>query len=377
MGAGVAGCGVGGGVAGGGVGGGVTTGVGAAVGEGLELGLALTDGSADGDRTATSEAPGEPVAPSTPPRLAVVNPPNTIHIAAATKRPALTGISPRSSGECRARRRRLVYMHEGNRLVARACVHFRGIAVSGRLHSGFAFAGTMPRGRSGGTGRRGGLKLRCPQGRQGSSPCSGTISRGRVDLYRSKSGIVAALDPVVEALARRQVSPDAVTLAAVPVAALAAACLFGSPSLPGLLLAVPVLAGARLVLNLLDGALARRTERMHPRGELYNELGDRVADVLFLAPVAFLPGADMATVLVGVLLAVLASYVGVASRAAGGRRIYRGILSKPGRMVLLGVFAIVVLVSGSDAWGVFGVVLLAGASVTFVERIVIAIRELP
>jgi CDP-diacylglycerol--glycerol-3-phosphate 3-phosphatidyltransferase len=197
-----------------------------------------------------------------------------------------------------------------------------------------------------------------------------------VDLYRSKSGIVAGLDPVVQALARRQVSPDAVTLAAIPVAALAAACLFGSPSLPGLLLAVPVLAGARLILNLLDGALARRTERMHPRGELLNELGDRVADVLFLAPVAFLPGADMATVLVGVLLGVLASYVGVASRAAGGRRIYRGILSKPGRMVLLGVFAIVVLVSGSDAWGVFGVVLLAGASATFVERIVVAIREL-
>jgi CDP-diacylglycerol--glycerol-3-phosphate 3-phosphatidyltransferase len=188
-----------------------------------------------------------------------------------------------------------------------------------------------------------------------------------VDLYRSKSGIVAGLDPVVEALARRRVSPDAVTLAAIPVAALAAACLFASPSLPMLLAAVPVLAGARL---------ARRTERTHPRGELYNELGDRVADVLFLAPVAFLPGADMATVLVGVLLAVLASYVGVASRAAGGRRIYRGILSKPGRMVLLGVFAIVVLVSGSDAWGVFGVVLLAGASATFVERIVVAIREL-
>jgi hypothetical protein len=32
----------------------------------------------------------------------------------------------------------------------------------------------MRRGRSGGTGRRGGLKIRCPQGRQGSSPCSGT-----------------------------------------------------------------------------------------------------------------------------------------------------------------------------------------------------------
>lgn len=197
-----------------------------------------------------------------------------------------------------------------------------------------------------------------------------------MDLYRSKSRIVAGLDPVVEELARSGVSPDAVTLSAIPVAALAAGCLLASPVLPGVLVAVPVLAGARLVLNLLDGALARRTERMHPRGELYNEVADRVADVLFLAPVAFLPGADMAAVLVGVLLAVLASYVGIATRAAGGRRLYRGVLSKPGRMVLLGVFAVLVLVSGPDAWGVFGVVLLAGSSATFVERLVVAVREL-
>ena len=132
----------------------------------------------------------------------------------------------------------------------------------------------------------------------------------------------------------------------------------------------------RLVLNLLDGALARWTGRTHPRGELFNEVGDRLADVLFLAPVGFLPGADQPTVLVGVVVALLASYVGVATRAAGGRRIYRGILSKPGRMILLGAFAIAALVVGPSAWGPFGPVLLAGATATLVERLVVAMREL-
>jgi phosphatidylglycerophosphate synthase len=145
---------------------------------------------------------------------------------------------------------------------------------------------------------------------------------------------------------------------------------------PLALLAVPVLAALRLVVNLLDGALARRTERMHPRGEFFNELGDRVADVLFLAPVAFLPGADMATVLIGVLIAIVASYAGLASRAAGGRRIYRGILSKPGRMILLSMFAGAALIAGPGAWAPFGPVLLAGATATLVERIVVAMREL-
>lgn len=197
-----------------------------------------------------------------------------------------------------------------------------------------------------------------------------------MDLYRSKSAIVRGLEPVVGWLARAGVSPDAVTLAAVPVGVVAGGCLLLSPTVPALLLAVPLLALARLVLNLLDGALARQTGRTHPRGELYNELGDRLADIAFLAPVAFLPGANQALVLLGVVGAVLASFAGLAPRAAGGDRIYRGILSKPGRMVLLSVFAVAALVAGPTAWGPFGPLLVIGTILTAVERIVVGIRRL-
>jgi CDP-diacylglycerol--glycerol-3-phosphate 3-phosphatidyltransferase len=139
---------------------------------------------------------------------------------------------------------------------------------------------------------------------------------------------------------------------------------------------VPVLVVLRLLLNLLDGALARATGRSHPRGEFYNELGDRLADLALIVPVAFLPGAQMPTVLLGAVGAVLASYVGLTVRAAGGRRTYRGILSKPGRMVLLAVFAVAALVLGPDAWWPFGPLLLVGTALTLLERIAVAIREL-
>jgi phosphatidylglycerophosphate synthase len=140
---------------------------------------------------------------------------------------------------------------------------------------------------------------------------------------------------------------------------------------------VPLAAGARILLNLLDGALARRTGRVHPRGELYNELGDRVADVLMLAPVALVPGALPAAVWAGLVLALLASFTAVATKAAGGVRSYRGILSKPGRMALLSVFAIAALVAGPAAWGPFGPLLAAGGALTLAERIWIGVRTLP
>ena len=197
-----------------------------------------------------------------------------------------------------------------------------------------------------------------------------------MDLYRSKATVSRRLEPVIDQLARRGVNPDTLTLAAVPVGLLAGGCLLLSPAEPVVLLAVPVLAAARLALNLLDGAVARRTGRIHPRGELYNELGDRLADIAFLAPVAFLPGADRTTVLLGVTGAVFASFAGVVPRAAGSERIYRGVLSKPGRMALLAGCAVAVWIVGPEAWGPFGPLLLLGTVLTAVERIVVGARRL-
>jgi len=198
-----------------------------------------------------------------------------------------------------------------------------------------------------------------------------------VDLYAGKASMLGRLTPLVEWLVRAGISADALTLAALPVAAVAALCLVASPSVPALLVAIPILAGLRILLNLLDGAVARRTGRIHPRGELLNELGDRLADIGFLAPVAVLPGASPTLVLLGVIVGILASYVGITARAAGGERIYRGILSKPGRMVLVSVAAIGCLVVGDQAWAWFGPLLLLGTSLTLLERIAIAVRRLP
>lgn len=198
-----------------------------------------------------------------------------------------------------------------------------------------------------------------------------------IDLYRVKPAVLRGLEPLLGRLERTHISPDALTLAAIPVGALAGGAILVSPAVPLALLVVPAAVVVRLLLNLLDGALARRTDRTHPRGEFFNELGDRGADVLMLAPVALVPGSIAWAVWLGVIFAVLASFAAVATRAAGGERSYRGILSKPGRLTLLSAFAIAALIVGPAAWGPFGPLLALGASLTLAERAVLAIRSLP
>ena len=185
-----------------------------------------------------------------------------------------------------------------------------------------------------------------------------------IDLYRVKPAITRALEPLLAALERARVSPDAVTLAAIPIGALAGAAILLSRSSRrsscssrsqracascATSSTAPLRGGPagciRVASCTTSWAIAARTCAM-------------------LAPVALVAGAIEFFVWIGVVLALLASFTAVATRAAGGSRTYRGVLSKPGRMALLSIFAVAVLIAGEDAWWPFGPLLVAGTALT-------------
>lgn len=196
-------------------------------------------------------------------------------------------------------------------------------------------------------------------------------------LYRLKPASQALVRPLERLAVRTGISADTLTLLAVPVAAFGGACLALSAAIPWLLLAVPVLAALRLVLNLLDGMVARSTGSTHPMGEVWNELGDRLADVLFIGGLAFVPGVDPRLALGAVAAALLASYAGITSRAAGAARQYGGLMSKPGRMVALGLAAPLAFVAGDPVWLVIAaVVICVGSLITLGQRVGAARAEL-
>jgi phosphatidylglycerophosphate synthase len=196
-------------------------------------------------------------------------------------------------------------------------------------------------------------------------------------LYRLKPGSQAIVAPIARWLVRHRVSPDLLTWAAVPVALAGGICLALSPMAAGLLLVVPLAAGLRLGLNLLDGMVARETGATHPLGELWNELGDRLADTLFIGGLALHPGVDPRLALGAVIAALLASYVGITARAAGGRRQYGGLMSKPGRMGTLAAAAPLAFVTQDPVWlAVAAWIILVGGVLTAVARVLAARREL-
>lgn len=196
-------------------------------------------------------------------------------------------------------------------------------------------------------------------------------------LYRLKPASQRIVQPIADWLVRRRLPADIVTWMAVPVGAAGGAGLAASGTVPWLLLLVPVAAAIRLGLNLLDGMVARASGSAHPLGELWNELADRLADVLFIGGMALQPAVGPALPLLAALGAVLASYAGITARAAGGRRQYGGVMSKPGRMGTLAVVALLAFITADSWWLTAGCwVILIGTALTLVQRIGAARREL-
>lgn len=196
-------------------------------------------------------------------------------------------------------------------------------------------------------------------------------------LYRLKPASQRLVRPLEDLAVARGVTPDALTIAAIPVSFLGGLALAEWRAFPAGLLAVPFLAAGRLVLNLLDGLVARRTGVARPVGEVLNELGDRTCDVLFLGGLALAPGVDPRLGGAALVASLLASYAGITSRAAGARRQYGGVMSKPGRMIVVSAGALGAWLTSDPLWlSAAAAVITIGALLTLAQRVRATVSEL-
>jgi phosphatidylglycerophosphate synthase len=152
------------------------------------------------------------------------------------------------------------------------------------------------------------------------------------------------------ALARRGVSPDAVSAASVAFAIWGLAAFLCAARFDGISRVVALLGAAaaiqlRLLCNLLDGMVAVEHGRGGPLGPVWNELPDRLADILLLV------GAGYGAAISGVgwapaagwtaaVLAVLTAYVRELGRGLGQPADFSGPGAKPHRMAVLTLLAV-------------------------------------
>src|SRR6266704_5885281 len=138
---------------------------------------------------------------------------------------------------------------------------------------------------------------------------------------------------------RLGIPPDAISYLSILAALTAALCFWQSGRNTWLLIIAPLFSYLRLWFNMLDGMVAVAASKASRRGEILNDLPDRISDVIIFAGVAHSGLMNPIFGYWAAILAVLTAYVGLFGQALGVRREFGGVMSKPWRMVALHIGA--------------------------------------
>ena len=138
---------------------------------------------------------------------------------------------------------------------------------------------------------------------------------------------------------RLGIHPDAISYLSLVTALVAGVCFWKSGKLPWLLLVAPLFCYLRLWFNMLDGMVAVAAGQASSRGEILNDLPDRISDVIIFAGVAHSGLSTPLFAYWAAIFALLTAYVGLFGQALGVQREFTGMMSKPWRMVALHIGA--------------------------------------
>ena len=174
---------------------------------------------------------------------------------------------------------------------------------------------------------------------------------------------------------RNGIHPDAISYLSIVASAGAAICFWKSGEIRWLLIIAPLFSYLRLWFNMLDGMVAVAAGKASRRGEILNDLPDRVSDVIIFVGVAHSGLMNPIFGYWAAIAAVLTAYVGLFGQALGVQRQFGGIMSKPWRMVALHIGAWLALFLGGQSFASFTIldwtclVVIGGSIQTMVVRL--------
>ncbi|MCG2785451.1 MAG: CDP-alcohol phosphatidyltransferase family protein [Anaerolineae bacterium] len=185
-------------------------------------------------------------------------------------------------------------------------------------------------------------------------------------------------------LARRGVSPNAISVASMVFAAGAGLSLLATSSSfahPIWWVLAPVLIVLRLLANMFDGMVAMETGKTSAHGELFNEVPDRVSDVIIFACAGFAAGSSPHLGYLAAILALFVAYVRALGNHMGVSQLFGGPMAKSQRMFLLAALCLynafspaLLQLPSLLTWGLW--VIILGCVITIVRRLQRIVMEM-
>ena len=162
-----------------------------------------------------------------------------------------------------------------------------------------------------------------------------------ISIYKIKPKFQQLLMPLLKLLRRLGISPNSITIFSI-LLSFGIAYFFwnmSDNSLYFLIVAFGLL--LRMMLNALDGMMARIYNLQSKLGEILNEVGDIISDIAIYLPLILFEFLEIEIAIIFILLSIINEFCGLIAKVISGERRYDGPMGKSDRSFLIGVICIV------------------------------------
>lgn len=162
-----------------------------------------------------------------------------------------------------------------------------------------------------------------------------------ISVYKLKPKFQQLLHPLLVWLHQKKVTANLITVVAIVFSFCIGVLFWEASVVPLFFLALPIGLLIRMILNALDGMMAREFGQTSRLGEVLNELGDVVSDVFIFFPLLKYHPESLYLIVIFIVLSVLNEFAGIMGKVLGGERRYEGPMGKSDRALLIGVYGLI------------------------------------
>ena len=162
-----------------------------------------------------------------------------------------------------------------------------------------------------------------------------------ISIYKIKPKFQQLLMPLLKLLRRLGISPNSITIFSIFLSFVIFYFFWNTSDNSSYFLIVAFGLLLRMMLNALDGMMARIYNLQSKLGEILNEVGDIISDVAIYFPLILFEFLEIEIAIIFILLSIINEFCGVIAKVISGERRYDGPMGKSDRAFLIGVICIV------------------------------------
>lgn len=179
-----------------------------------------------------------------------------------------------------------------------------------------------------------------------------------ISVYKLKPKFQQLLTPVLLFFHRNKITANQITISSIALSVIIGILFWNADISKWFFLSLPVGLLLRMALNALDGMMARKFNQTSKLGEVLNEMGDIVSDIIIFFPLLKFQPESLYLIVVFIVLGIINEFAGLMGKIVGKERRYDGPMGKSDRALILGLYGLLMLfdvnISGVSQyiWGI-------------------------